>query len=334
MSDLETTLRVELADAAKAVPVTEVIPPSLRSKVVRRRRSRGTLAAFLVAMVLVGGGALLVRERTGTEGTTVVAGPGPSTEPGAGSSGQVPLVMTRWELVDLRIGGQSVPRNIPSGEVPWLRLAADGRASWYDGCNWGGAEFETRDDRLVLGTGGSTTRGCDGETTSTTFGKVLSGDPSTSLALSTLTLSLDDGDALVFRAVIYPVGQPAPSLRYTTADGRERNLGDPGGWVVVDVDATWCVPCRIQRPQLAQLLASKPGVQVVTAVYDDDPLRVREALEGQGLPWPTVTLDGSTAERLGINGVPTLVVVDPAGRVAAVLDGGDDVLRTLETILP
>ena len=57
--------------------------------------------------------------------------------------------------------------------------------------------------------------------------------------------------------------------------------------VIVDFGATWCPPCKAQKPILASFAEKNPGVEVVYVDVDESP---------------------RVASRLGVQGVPTLMV--------------------------
>jgi cytochrome c biogenesis protein CcmG/thiol:disulfide interchange protein DsbE len=85
------------------------------------------------------------------------------------------------------------------------------------------------------------------------------------------------------------------------------------GVTVVNVFASWCVPCRDEHPQLLAL--SRSGVRLVGINYKDDPENARRFLGSLGNPYSAVGSDasGRTAVEWGVYGVPESFVVDSEG---------------------
>jgi thiol-disulfide isomerase/thioredoxin len=65
-------------------------------------------------------------------------------------------------------------------------------------------------------------------------------------------------------------GRPAPDAMFKGADGRELSLTDFAGRpLLVNLWATWCVPCRVEMPTLDALAALEAGNVTVIAVAQD-----------------------------------------------------------------
>jgi cytochrome c biogenesis protein CcmG/thiol:disulfide interchange protein DsbE len=112
------------------------------------------------------------------------------------------------------------------------------------------------------------------------------------------------------------IGQPMPAVNLpglgdapglTSADFK---TGKP---LLVNVFASWCIPCRVEAPQLAQLTAL--GATVNGIAVRDAPDDVAAFLKTNGNPFARVGLDktGQTQITLGSSGVPETFVVDGAG---------------------
>lgn len=98
-------------------------------------------------------------------------------------------------------------------------------------------------------------------------------------------------------------GQPGLS-RADLADGKVR---------LVNIFASWCVPCAVEAPQLAALKAA--GVDVVGVAIRDKPADLKAFLDRNGNPFSRIGADNVSAIQfqLGSSGVPESFVVDGKG---------------------
>jgi len=105
-------------------------------------------------------------------------------------------------------------------------------------------------------------------------------------------------------------GQPVDGL--TDADLRR-----PGG-VLLNVFASWCVPCREEHPVLMEL-SKVSGVAVLGLDYKDTPENARRFLGTFGNPYRKVGADVSGLAGLdfGVYGVPETFAIDATGRIVA-----------------
>jgi thiol-disulfide isomerase/thioredoxin len=113
---------------------------------------------------------------------------------------------------------------------------------------------------------------------------------------------------------------PLPELRFEDAEGRSLSLADFRGKIVLlNVWATWCVPCRKEMPTLDRLQAmlGSPDFQVVALSIDRGGLKpVRDFYAEIGLKHLAMYVDasGQSNAALGLAGIPTTLLVDRDGR--------------------
>jgi cytochrome c biogenesis protein CcmG, thiol:disulfide interchange protein DsbE len=127
------------------------------------------------------------------------------------------------------------------------------------------------------------------------------------------------------------IGRPAPDTDLPPIAGLERD-GAPvpglnsasfkGAVTVVNVWASWCVPCHDEAPLLLRLAQDK-RVRLVGINYKDDPGNARRFLGRYGDPFAAAGADesGRAAIDWGVYGVPETFVVGRDGRIAYKLVG-------------
>jgi cytochrome c biogenesis protein CcmG/thiol:disulfide interchange protein DsbE len=104
---------------------------------------------------------------------------------------------------------------------------------------------------------------------------------------------------------------------------------------LVNVFASWCVPCRDEHPVLTAL-AKDPRVRIVAIDYKDDPNNARRFLTELGNPYAAIGVDssGRAAIDWGVYGVPETFVVGPDGVIRDKIIGPVTAAAVTGTILP
>lgn len=114
-----------------------------------------------------------------------------------------------------------------------------------------------------------------------------------------------------------------PTFSGKTLEGENFELPH-GGIVVVNVWASWCGPCRAEAPTLAALANKYKGVVFVGVLTRDSEVAARAFQERFQIPYPTIVDDSvllGFRETLTANAIPSTILMDPKGRVAARISG-------------
>ncbi len=127
------------------------------------------------------------------------------------------------------------------------------------------------------------------------------------------------------------IGHPAPQTNLPAVAGLDRN-GEPvpgldparfaGAVTLVNVWASWCVPCHDEAPLLMDL-ARDTRLRVVGINYKDEPENARRFLGRYGNPFAAAGADrnGRAAIEWGVYGVPETFIVGRDARIAYKLVG-------------
>ncbi|MFY9955125.1 DsbE family thiol:disulfide interchange protein [Bradyrhizobium sp.] len=142
-------------------------------------------------------------------------------------------------------------------------------------------------------------------------------------------LRLGSGDPSKIPSAL--IGRPAPQtalppLQGLVADGAAVPGLDPatfkGKVSIVNVWASWCVPCHDEAPLLTELAKDK-RLQLIGINYKDAPDNARRFLGRYGNPFGIVGVDGNgrAAIEWGVYGVPETFVVGREGTIVYKLVG-------------
>jgi thiol-disulfide isomerase/thioredoxin len=120
--------------------------------------------------------------------------------------------------------------------------------------------------------------------------------------------------------IMNDASRPVAAVRFDDDRGQERNLSDFRGKVVLlNIWATWCVPCRKEMPALDHIEALLGGLKFTVVTVSVDRLgfeavgRFFEEVGIQRLP-AYVDNSGNASRTLRAFGLPTSVVIDRDGR--------------------
>ncbi len=136
----------------------------------------------------------------------------------------------------------------------------------------------------------------------------------------------------------------APEFRGTLLDGDPVDsslLADQVG--VLNFWGSWCAPCRVETPEFSEVAAdlADDGVQFLGVnVKETDKQFALAFVERFGIGFPSL-YDPRGEVALAFrdypaNAIPSTIVLDPQGRVAAVYTGevaADDLRRVLDRVL-
>lgn len=135
-----------------------------------------------------------------------------------------------------------------------------------------------------------------------------------------------------------------PELRFVNGTGAAITLADFRGKVVLlNIWATWCVPCRKEMPTLERLQEKLGGNEfevVVLSIDQGGADAVRSFYREIGIGRLDVYVDtsGKVARDLNIVGLPTTLLIDREGRERARLIGpaewnSPEIARTIRSVV-
>jgi len=125
------------------------------------------------------------------------------------------------------------------------------------------------------------------------------------------------------------VGEPAPDRELPVLGGPGRgSIADyRGRWVLVNLWASWCGPCRKEAPELDEFARRfrDRGVSVLGINVQDNSEDALAFLREYGVAYRQLRSVGDErSEAFGSTGVPENFLVDPRGRLALIWRGPVD----------
>ncbi|MEW6743521.1 MAG: TlpA disulfide reductase family protein [Planctomycetota bacterium] len=176
----------------------------------------------------------------------------------------------------------------------------------------------------------------------------------------------DDRASYRYKTKAELIGKAAPDITIATWLGPKGEKAK--GWkgleslrgetVVLDFWQTWCPPCRAVMPSLSELQQKMAGQKFrIIGVCRDDGRpgfdwakqerveaadiggekyvpHVQKFMKDMGLAyWVGVAPDASNSEKYGVRGIPTLVVINPEGKVAWLTIGASPGVERLLEVL-
>ena len=157
---------------------------------------------------------------------------------------------------------------------------------------------------------------------------------------------LAKGEVAAFRPAIAPVSLTA--LAFTGPAGEPLTLASfAGKTVLLNLWATWCVPCRKEMPALAKLDAAMSGDRFALVALNTetgDPARAKRFLTEIGvsnLRWyadPSLAVFNELKRRRFLLGLPTTLLIGPDGCQLGIMSGpaewdSPDARRLIEAAL-
>ncbi|MVA24175.1 DsbE family thiol:disulfide interchange protein [Agrobacterium vitis] len=116
------------------------------------------------------------------------------------------------------------------------------------------------------------------------------------------------------------IGTKAPTLNLPPLEGSNlpalTSSAITGKLTLVNVFASWCVPCRDEHPLLKQL-SNDPRIQIVAINYKDKSDNALRFLGELGNPYKAIGIDpnGKAAIDWGVYGIPESYLVAPDGTI-------------------
>ncbi|QKJ30656.1 AhpC/TSA family protein [Mucilaginibacter mali] len=138
------------------------------------------------------------------------------------------------------------------------------------------------------------------------------------------------------------IGAMAPAFTLPDTAGRQVSLSDfRGKYVLVDLWASWCGPCRAENPNLVRTYNKYKGknftILGVSLDRADDKAKWEAAINKDGLTWTHVSdlkfWQCEVALAYGVQAIPQNFLLDPSGKIVAKNLRGEELDNKLGEIL-
>lgn len=124
-----------------------------------------------------------------------------------------------------------------------------------------------------------------------------------------------------------PAPEPLPAFTFQDGDGKALTIADfKGRYILLNLWATWCAPCRLEMPALDRLQAAlgSDKFEVVALSLDKDGIeKARKFFADTKIAHLKFYIDPTGKEGFNLKpvGLPTTFLIDPEGRETGRLAG-------------
>lgn len=102
----------------------------------------------------------------------------------------------------------------------------------------------------------------------------------------------------------------AAEYEWKDTSGTVKSLADyKGKPVVLHFWASWCPPCRTEMPEMDAWSREHPDVKMIIVSLDNNIADAQAFLESKAISFPALKGDMGKAQRLGVRGLPTTLVI-------------------------
>lgn len=134
-------------------------------------------------------------------------------------------------------------------------------------------------------------------------------------------------------------GKPFVDIKGRDLEGKDVALSDyvgKGNYVLMDMWASWCSPCKEEIPNLAKLhnQFKDKGLTVVGLFVWDKEEKLKKAVEKEKICWPQIYDKENVARDLyGVKGIPFIVLFAPDGTILKRELRGEVMIKTVTELL-
>ena len=146
-----------------------------------------------------------------------------------------------------------------------------------------------------------------------------------------------DDDAKYATELLKP-GQQVPDAKLKTPEGKSVKLSKliKGKWALIDFWASWCPDCRKDMPNVQRMYAdfAPRGVEFVGVSFDTETDNWVNAISKYNIRYAQVTdlkkmRDSEVAKAFGVKWIPSMMLIDPQGKVVLSTVLSDKMEKTL-----
>lgn len=133
-------------------------------------------------------------------------------------------------------------------------------------------------------------------------------------------------------------GSPFVDVSMTDDKGNTAKVSDfrkDGRYLLIDVWASWCGPCRKAMPHLAQIAKDHAATIDVLSIggLNETPEANAKAREELGMTWNTFfDADAAFANAYGVKSIPTMILISPDGTILVKTNNPDEISAKIEEL--